>query len=157
MFIYSTTKEAEIVAILEQSLTDEGFRLVRLRLQTGRRPVLQIMLERADASPITIEDCSKMARMSSALLDVEDPIAGAYHLEVGSPGTDRPLTRPEDFVRFRGEKAKFSLNTLIENAKRLTGVITNSDQDGCTVAAVGIDHPIEIPFAAIVDAKLVDQ
>ncbi len=97
----------EIARIIEPSLDAMGYRLVRL-MQTGglRRPTLQVMAERRDEAPMTVEDCAEISRAVSALLDVADPIAGAYMLEVSSPGIDRPLVRPEDYDRFAGFEAR---------------------------------------------------
>src|ERR1044071_6793019 len=87
-----------------------GYRLVRL-MQTGglKRPTLQVMAERRDDAPMTVDDCAEISRSVSALLDVADPIAGAYLLEVSSPGIDRPLVRPEDYDRFAGFEARVDL------------------------------------------------
>lgn len=89
--------QARIAEIIEPTLTDMGFELVRVQLQGSQKQTLQIMADRADERPITVEDCETISRAVSAILDVEDPIGSAYVLEVSSPGIDRPLTRPEGF------------------------------------------------------------
>ena len=94
----STAASPRIVAPTIEGL---GFELVRLRLMGGRRAVLQIMAERPDGG-IEVEDCARISRAVSAVLDVEDPIASEYMLEVSSPGIDRPLTRLKDFERYAG-------------------------------------------------------
>src|SRR3546814_5053938 len=78
-------------------------------------PTLQIMFERdSGGAPhdggVTVDDCADVSRAVSAVLDVEDPIAGAYRLEVSSPGLDRPLMKPADFERFKGFAAKVEPN-----------------------------------------------
>ena len=82
---------SSIAQMIEPSLAAMGYRLVRVAVTSGRRPTLQIMAERIDEAPMTVEDCALISHSVSALLDVADPIAGAYTLEVSSPGIDRPL------------------------------------------------------------------
>ena len=131
----------EIARIIEPSLDAMGYRLVRL-MQTGglRRPTLQVMAERRDEAPMTVEDCAEISRAVSALLDVADPIASAYMLEVSSPGIDRPLVRPEDYDRFAGFEARIDLATRsISRAraarKRFRGRILGRDGDHVRLAA----------------------
>ena len=97
--------ESRISQIIEGTVEDLGFRLVRILFsgaKTGRAQ-LQIMAEPLENREMTVEDCETLSRNISALLEVEDPIASAYTLEVSSPGIDRPLTRLEDYTRFSGE------------------------------------------------------
>ena len=98
-----------IARTIEPSLAAMGYRLVRVVITSGRRATLQVMAERVDDRPMTVDDCAEISRSVSALLDVADPIADAYMLEVSSPGIDRPLVRPEDYDRFRGFEARIEL------------------------------------------------
>src|SRR5579872_4004984 len=109
----------EIARTVEPSLTAMGYRLVRVAM-VGRT-TLQIMAERADDAPMSVEDCAEISRSVSAILDVADPIAGAYTLEISSPGIDRPLVRPEDYDRFSGHQVKIELNGPVEGRKRFRG------------------------------------
>src|SRR5580658_9995449 len=84
----------EIAQMIEPSLVAMGYRLVRVVVTNGRRATLQVMAERIDDAPMTVDDCALISRSVSALLDVADPIADAYLLEISSPGIDRPLVRP---------------------------------------------------------------
>ncbi|MEJ0071689.1 MAG: ribosome maturation factor RimP [Pseudomonadota bacterium] len=95
------TVATRIEGLLGPALEALGYRIVRVQFNAGRRATLQIMAERLDDAGMTVDDCATISRATSALLDVEDPIPGAYDLEVSSPGIDRPLTRREDFARFR--------------------------------------------------------
>src|SRR5437773_11488495 len=95
-----------------------GYRLVRVALIGAQRPTLQVMAERRDEAAMTVEDCADISRSISALIDVEDPIAGAYLLEVSSPGIDRPLVRPEDYDRFAGFEARIELGEPVDGRKR---------------------------------------
>jgi len=149
----------EIARIIEPSLDAMGYRLVRL-MQTGglRRPTLQIMAERRDEAPMTVEDCAEISRTVSALLDVADPIADAYLLEVSSPGIDRPLVRPEDYDRFAGFEARVDLVSPLDVAgqgarKRFRGRILGRDGNHVRLAAE--NGEVHLPLDAIARAKLV--
>jgi ribosome maturation factor RimP len=144
----------EIARIIEPSLDAMGYRLVRL-MQTGglRRPTLQVTAERRDDAPMTVDDCAEISRAVSALLDVADPIAGAYMLEVSSPGIDRPLVRPEDYDRFAGLEARIDLSSPIDGRKRFRGRVLGRDADHVRLAAEGGE--VRLPLDAISRAKLV--
>lgn len=136
---------------------DMGFRLVRIRLLSGRPPRLQIMAERADGT-MSVEDCARLSRALSPALDVEDPIQGEYVLEVSSPGLDRPLVRPEDFVRFQGHVARVELARLLDGRKRFKGRLAGFEGEGPNGQIV-IDEEsgaqLKLPFALLGEAKLV--
>jgi ribosome maturation factor RimP len=144
----------EIARIIEPSLDAMGYRLVRL-MQTGglRRATLQIMAERRDDAPMTIEDCAEISRAVSALLDVADPIAGAYMLEVSSPGIDRPLVRPEDYDRFAGFEARIDLSIPLDGRKRFRGRVLGRETGHVRLALE--NGEVRLPFDAIAKAKLV--
>jgi ribosome maturation factor RimP len=142
-----------IVPIIEPSLAAMGYRLVRVAFLGARRATLQIMAERLDEAPMTVEDCTDISRSVSALLDVADPIADAYMLEVSSPGIDRPLTRPEDYDRFAGFEAKIELGQPLDGRKRFRGRILGRADDH--VRIVGDAGEVLLPLAAIATAKLV--
>jgi ribosome maturation factor RimP len=144
----------EIARIIEPSLDAMGYRLVRL-MQIGglRRPTLQLMAERRDDEPMTVTDCAEISRAVSALLDVADPIAEAYMLEVSSPGIDRPLVRPEDYDRFTGLEARIDLSSPIEGRKRFRGRVLGREANHVRLAAEGGE--VRLPLDAISRAKLV--
>jgi len=143
----------QIAAIIEPSLDAMGYRLVRVALLSARRATLQIMAERRDEAAMTVEDCAEISRSISALLDVADPIAGAYTLEVSSPGIDRPLVRPEDYDRFAGFEAKIELGEPLSGRKRFRGRLLG--RAGDAVRLIGEDGEVSLPFALITRAKLV--
>lgn len=147
--------ETDIIArMIGPSLTGMGFRLVRVSFGGGGRPVLQIMAEPLDGRPMTVEDCAAVSRMVSALLDVEDPIPVAYHLEVTSPGIDRPLVDRDDFRRFAGFEARVELGRPHEGRKRFRGRIQAVDAaDQVTILEEA--GTVAVPFADIAKAKLV--
>src|SRR5580658_5261810 len=143
----------DIAPIIEPSLTAMGYRLVRIAFLGASRATLQIMAERLDEAPMTVDDCTEISRSVSALLDVADPIAGAYMLEVSSPGIDRPLTRPEDYDRFAGFEAKIELGEPLDGRKRFRGRILGRADDH--VRLRDEDGEIRLPLVAINKAKLV--
>ena len=145
---------SEISRLIEPSLEAMGYRLVRVALTSApRRPVLQVMAERLDEAAMSVDDCADISRSVSALLDVADPIAGAYMLEVSSPGIDRPLVRPEDFDRFAGFEARIELSAPLHGRKRFRGRLLGRADD--CVRLVGDGGESRLPLAAIARAKLV--
>jgi len=143
----------DIAPIIEPSLEAMGYRLVRIAFLGARRATLQIMAERLDDAPMTVDDCTEISRSVSALLDVADPIAGAYMLEVSSPGLDRPLTRPEDYDRFAGLEAKIELEQPLDGRKRFRGRLLG--RAGDNVRLRGETGEVTLPFGDIAKAKLV--
>ena len=146
-----------VAALAEPVLADMGFRLVRVKM-TG--PTLQIMAERPDGT-FSIEDCTQVSRALSPLLDVEDVIAARYHLEVSSPGIDRPLVRPSDFEAWAGHEVKIEMAVPVAGRKRFRGNLEGYTQGEVRLF---IDNPegvakepvlIGVPFADIGEAKLV--
>ena len=147
------TTADDIVPLIEPSLDAMGYRLVRVAFLGARRATLQIMAERRDDVPMTVDDCSDISRSVSAILDVADPIASAYMLEVSSPGIDRPLTRPEDYDRFAGFEAKIELGQPIDGRKRFRGRLLGRAAD--QVRLIAEAGEVSLPLAAIAKAKLV--
>jgi ribosome maturation factor RimP len=144
--------DRRLAAIVEPTIQGLGFELVRLRLMGGKRAVLQIMAERPEGG-IEVDDCARISRAVSAVLDVEDPIASEYVLEVSSPGIDRPLTRLKDFETWEGYEARLETAEAIDGRKRFKGVLQGVE-DGEVL--VGIDEgTIGLKFEMLDDAKLV--
>jgi len=141
-----------IERLIEPSLTAMGYRVVRVVVTSGRRPTLQVMAERLDDAAMTVDDCALISHSVSALLDVADPIAGTYTLEVSSPGIDRPLVRPEDYERFRGCEAKIELAEPIAGRRRFRGRLLGiADGDIRLVTQAG---ETRLPLAAVARARL---
>ncbi len=131
-----------------------GFELVRVALGGGNRPTVQLMVDRADGEVVSIEDCAAISREVSVLLDVEDPLPGAWTLEVSSPGIDRPLTRVKDWNRFAGHLARAETTTPIAGRRRFSGVVLGADQRS---ARLRLDDGTEValPLTELRRAKLV--
>lgn len=125
-----TQQEKRILAIAGPVAEDLGLEIVRIRISGGRRPVLQIMAERSGGAPTDVEDCASLSSALSPVLEVEDPIAGAFVLEVSTPGIDRPLTRKGDFGAWAGHLAKLELAYPLDGRRRFSGIISGEDEDG---------------------------
>ena len=135
------------------ALAAMGYALVRLKLGGGKPQVLQIMVERADGSGVGSDDCAAISRALSPILDVEDPIAGGYVLEVSTPGIERPLTRLSDFTRFAGQEAKVELVRPMDGRKRFRGRLLGVEGEAVRLEQDGAR--LELPYADIATAQLV--
>ena len=140
--------------MVEPALQSMGYELVRVHYGSGSgRPTLQVMAERADRRPMAVEDCAEISRTISALLDVEDPLEGAYLLEVSSPGIDRPLIRPADYERFAGFEARLETVQPIAGRKRFRGRIGELVDGQVRIIEEAGDY--RLPLEQINKAKLV--
>ncbi len=142
--------------IIEPIAAQLGLEIVRVRMfGREKRKILQIMAERISDHQMGIKDCTSLSRAISAVIDVEDPIAGAYELEISSPGIERPLTVLEDFERWAGHTAKLELDRLIEGRRRFKGVLAGVEDDNIVIDLEGESDSALMPFAWISDAHLV--
>lgn len=156
--IRETGSEARVAAIIMPVLRAMQFRLVRVRLLGQNGLTLQIMAERNDGV-MTVEDCEEVSRAISPALDVDDPIQKAYHLEVSSPGIDRPLVRKSDFSTWKGHLAKVETSVLVGDRKRFRGRIEEVGDNDIVIMrdqpGYGEEPAARIPFEAIDEAHLV--
>ncbi|CAI3943274.1 ribosome maturation factor RimP [Commensalibacter papalotli (ex Botero et al. 2024)] len=146
--------EHRIAALIEPTLVDMGYEVVRIMILGKVSLTLQIMVDRADGSLINVEDCEQISHAVSAIMDVEDPIEAAWTLEVSSAGIDRPLVRPKDWNRFSGHLAKAETMIPVESRRRFSGVVLGADD---AFARMRLDDGVEValPFSEIRKAKLV--
>lgn len=109
----------------------------------GQQSTLRIFLEREGG--VQLEDCERVSRQVSAVMDVEDPIAGEYTLEVSSPGMDRPLYSVEQFERYKGEMVKIQLRVPFEGRRKFTGTLNGVEGDEVLVVVDNSEYllPIE--------------
>ncbi|MEM7680236.1 MAG: ribosome maturation factor RimP [Pseudomonadota bacterium] len=148
--------EKKIEDLIRPAIEDLGFALVAITMTSETKSqVVQIMAEDPKTGNIKLDDCAKVSRAVSALLDVEDPINGAYRLEVGSPGIDRPLTRIEDFKTYEGFEAKIESSQPNENGqKRFRGVLKGINGNG--LITIDTDQgEYDVDFHGLIKAKLV--
>lgn len=150
-----TAEDLRLLELLAPVAEAAGYEIVRLRLMGGdHRRTLQIMAERDDGTML-VEDCTRLSRAVSEVLDAADPIKGEYSLEVSSPGVDRPLTRLGDFETYKGYDARLELDRTAENRKRFKGVLAGVEGADVAIDLDGEAETTLIPFAWISDARLV--
>lgn len=156
--IAETGQEARVAQIIEPVIADLGYRLVRVKLSSMNGFTLQIMAERPDGT-MSVNDCEAVSKAVSPVLDIEDPIDRAYHLEISSPGIDRPLVRRSDFERWIGHVAKLETRALIGGRKRFKGRILAVGADAVRFKRDEAikDEPdeFELPLGEIAEARLV--
>jgi len=131
-----------------------GYELVRITILGRERPTVQIMADRADGAQINVEDCETISHQVSAMIDVEDPIPGAWNLEVSSAGIDRPLTRAKDWNRFAGHLARAETQFPVGGRKRFSGIVLGANDE---IARMRLDDgtEVELKLAELRRAKLV--
>jgi ribosome maturation factor RimP len=141
--------------LLESGVRALGFELVDVELQGGRQhSLLRVYIDGPQG--ITVDNCAKVSRQLSAVLDVEDPLPGSYTLEVSSPGLDRPLANVADFRRFQGETIKVRLQrALATGRKNFTGRLLEVMEDRVVIE---VDNErFDLPFDDIERARLVPK
>lgn len=135
------------------ALDELGLECLGIEWVPGRgEGLLRLYIDRADGT-VTVDDCEAASREVSALLDVEDPIAGHYVLEVSSPGIDRPLFSAEQFARFIDDEAKVTLKLPRDGRRRLRGRIVEVVGERITLEADGA--AIQVRQDEIESARLV--
>ena len=135
-------------------MTDLGYELVRVAVLGRERPTVQIMADRVDGTLIGVDDCEAISRAIGAVLDVDDPIPGAWELEVSSAGIDRPLVREKDWNRFSGHEAKAEVMMPIDGRRRFTGVALGA-AGGVARMRLADGLEVALPLADLRRARLV--
>ncbi len=136
-----------VAAVVEPSLRGIGYRLVRVRVTGHNGCTVQIMAERPDGT-MTVDDCEAVSRAVSPVLDVDDPVDRAYHLEISSPGIDRPLVRVSDFERWAGHEAKIQMRIPVDGRKRFRGFVLGVEGGAAVVRRLD-PKPEEDPQALL--------
>jgi ribosome maturation factor RimP len=130
-----------LVELLHPVISGMGYELWGVeQLPDGQSSLLRIYIEHD--SGITLEDCERVSRQVTGVLDVEDPVAGSYRLEISSPGLDRPLFTLEQFSRFQGQQARVQLRQKFEERRRITGEIGPVEDDSVTIISDGNEYTI---------------
>jgi ribosome maturation factor RimP len=150
-------RAARVAALAEPVLAGLGYRLVRVCISGSAGCTVQIMAERPDGT-MAIEDCEAASRALSPVLDVADPIEGAYQLEISSPGIDRPLVRHSDFVRYAGHVAQVEMTVPVDGRRRFRGLLIGTEGEAVRIRrsdapADGTDDLLRIDD--MMEAKLV--
>ncbi len=150
---------AALMDMIEPAAKAEGLELVRVKMIGGTSdPTLQIMAEDPATRQLTLDDCARLSRRLSDVLDEaevagRDPIPGAYRLEVSSPGIDRPLTRLKDYDDWKGHEARISLAEPLNKRKQLTGDLIGVEGEEIAIDVKGLG-PTKVPLGQIHSAKL---
>ncbi|MDF2980874.1 MAG: RimP [Devosia sp.] len=157
-YIKETGLEQRIARIVEPVANDLGYSLVRVKMMQENGLTLQIMAEDGNGR-FNITDCERLSKDVSPVLDVEDPIDREYHLEVSSPGIDRPLVRARDFAAYIGHEAKVELSDLLDGRRRFRGLIKAVDGDHVVITLPdvpkGTEPDFRLPLTMLAEAKLV--
>lgn len=157
-FYRETGVAARVAATVEPVLEDIGFRLVRVKVSSQNGTTVQIMAERPDGT-MNVEGCETVSRALSPVFDLEDPVPGAYHLEISSPGIDRPLVRAGDFERWAGHEVRIELAVPLDGRKRFRGIIRGIEGNTVRVelpdTKAGDEVMAQLSLADIGEARLV--
>jgi ribosome maturation factor RimP len=151
---------ARLTEVIEPEAAALGFELVRVKLSgTGEDRTLQVMAEDPATGQLVVEQCMALSRRISDRIDTieetgEELIAGSYHLEVSSPGIDRPLTRPKDYAEWAGHEVNISLGEPVGDHRRLRGELRGIEDDTVLIEDRKVGS-VEVPLASIHSAKLV--
>lgn len=146
-------RDQELATLFTPILEDMGYDMVRVQISGSHNPTLQIMAERKDGAPMTVDDCADISRALSDLLETEDPFDDSYQLEVSSPGIDRPLVKLADFERFAGFEARIDMREPVEGQRRFKSRVNGVDGNNVIVEQNG--KAVALPFASIHKAKLI--
>ena len=145
---------ADLRKLLEPGVSAMGFELVDVEVAGSRHsPTLRVYID--SPAGVNVDDCARVSRQLSALLDVEDPLPGQYTLEVSSPGLDRPLVKPEDFKRFVGETIKVKMHEPLQGRKNFSGRLVDVAADH-VVVEVDKEH-LDLLFEGMERARLVPR
>lgn len=146
-----TALEEKLVDLITPVLDDMGLALLWLEYKGG---VLGVFAENPKTMKLTLEECTKISREISPLLEVEDLIDGAYRLEVSSAGIDRPLLKLEDYTRYHDLEAKIELTMPLEGQKKFRGFIrgVTPAQEVQLETDQGL---VDLPYTGIYKAKLI--
>lgn len=154
---------ARLTEIIEPEAKTLGFDLVRVKMIASEAgeggQALQIMAEDPATGQLVLDQCAALSRRISEKLDALEEqgvvlVEDAYHLEVSSPGIDRPLTRPKDFENWAGHEAKIALSEKIGELRKLRGPLIGLDGDKAVIEDRKAGR-VEVPLEAIHSAKLV--
>lgn len=145
---------AEWRNIIEPVVAGLGYELVGVEYHpAGRHSLLRIYIDATEG--VTVDDCARVSHQVSGVLDVEDPIAGQYTLEVSSPGLDRPLFTPGDFDRFSGHSARIRLDAPLDGRRKFTGQLLGTEDGFVRIRVDG--EEFRLPLINIEQARLVPE
>src|SRR5436190_866982 len=143
---------AKIEAIAERVAAPAGIEIVEIELKGGgQNRFLRISIDKPEG--VTHADCERISHEVGTILDVEDVVPGHYTLEVSSPGVERKLLRPNDYIRFQGKKAKIVLREPVENQRHLQGTLAGLE-NGTVSLDTGAGRVLRFPLNQVERANL---
>lgn len=150
---------AQAVAhIVEPVIEGLGYRLVRVKISAVNGCTVQIMAEKPDGT-LGIDECEEISKAISPVLDVDDPVGRAYHLEISSPGIDRPLVRKGDFERWAGYEARVEMAVQTAGRKRFRGILVGVEGENALIerndAKPDEEKRVPLPLRQISEARLI--
>ena len=149
-----TKKEQQLELLLTPTVAAMGLRIWGIEyLGQGKRSVLRLYIDRDEG--ITIEDCERVSKQVSELLDVDGVLTSSYTLEVSSPGMDRLLFKPEQYAESIGETIDVRLNYPFEGRRRVVGTLTSLTNDEVVVQMEEVEYPI--PLSNVQRARIVPR
>ena len=149
----NTSLEKKIEELLRPLIEAEGHDLIVAEYLSGSK-ILRLFIDQEGG--ISLQECGAISHLVSDVLDADgimDRLDGSYKLEVSSPGLDRPLVRPKDFIRFVGSEAKLTTSMAVDGRRRFLGQLKRADEDGICIVADGQEWPIS--YENIEKARLV--
>jgi len=147
--------EEKIAGFIAPVIEQAGFRLVQVQMTSDRASaILRVMAENPQTQNLGVDECARLSREVAAILDVEDPIKGAYRLEISSPGIDRPLVSAQDFIEYTGYEAKVEIDPPLEGQKRFRGYLQGMEGDQILLETEDQGN-LSLPYHAVRKAKLV--
>jgi ribosome maturation factor RimP len=149
---------ARVAEIVERTILPMGYRLVRVRVNGNNGCTVQIMAERPDGT-MTVDDCEEISKAISPVLDVDDPVGRAYHLEISSPGIDRPLVRASDFQRWAGHEARIEMTLIVAGRRKFRGILLGGEGSKARIrridAQLGEATDVELKIDEMSEAHLI--
>ena len=140
----------QLIQLLHPVVDRLGYEL--WELEYAGRGVLRLYIDTRDSTPITLDDCERVSRQVSQVLDEADPITGEYTLEVSSPGLDRVLRTRAHFARFAGEQVRIEMQVAVNGRKRFSGRLQQVGKDDLTLEMEG--GTVSLPIDGIHKARL---
>ena len=140
-----------IHTMLEPGADALGYEILSVEMAGGDSSILRIYIDSPNG--ITVDDCAQASHQFSAILDVEDPISNKYHLEVSSPGLDRPLSKPSHFEKVLGEQVRIRMTVLVDGRKRFLGELIAADESTATIEVEG--NEVTLPYEDMDRARVV--
>jgi len=133
----------ELAELLGPTVERLGYELADLEVRLGAKSgLIRLFIDKPEG--VGLEDCEKVSRAVSALLDVEDPVPGNYNLEVSSPGLDRKLKKVEHFQRFMGQIVTVKLRFPLEGRRRFRGKLLSADDENIVVEVDGESYSLAL-------------